>query len=268
MEKDLVITLTVENQVKPEPYPVERSIFGMNIVDCMGETTQDGVLSFPDSPLYLDFSGVKEIRYVAIFSHRWNYNNRVVSASFPDLKYLGAVSIFYNAFYECLNLESISFPMLKVATTDAFSYAFAKTRKLKTATFPELEILTGFARSFNDSEIEEVYFPKVKEARSGGGSTFAGCKSLRVASFPLLEKLDAHSFNSMFEGCEALKTISFPSLITIPYNAFGSSTYAYAFRNSGLEEIHFRADMQATIEAMTGYSAKWGATNATIYFDL
>jgi hypothetical protein len=26
--------------------------------------------------------------------------------------------------------------------------------------------------------------------------------------------------------------------------------------------------MQSTIEAMSGYSAKWGASNATIYFDL
>jgi hypothetical protein len=44
------------------------------------------------------------------------------------------------------------------------------------------------------------------------------------------------------------------------YNAFQYCT--------GITEIHFRADAQATIEATSGYSDKFGATNATIYFDL
>jgi len=32
--------------------------------------------------------------------------------------------------------------------------------------------------------------------------------------------------------------------------------------------IHFAAANQATIEALSGYSSKFGASSATIYFDL
>ena len=35
-----------------------------------------------------------------------------------------------------------------------------------------------------------------------------------------------------------------------------------------VSEIHFAAANQAAIEACDGYDTKWGATNATIYFDL
>ena len=35
-----------------------------------------------------------------------------------------------------------------------------------------------------------------------------------------------------------------------------------------LTEIHFRSDMRSTVEALPGYDSKWGATSATVYFDL
>jgi len=43
----------------------------------------------------------------------------------------------------------------------------------------------------------------------------------------------------------------------------------YAFYDcSTLSAIHFAAANQATIEALSGYSSKFGASSATIYFDL
>ena len=49
---------------------------------------------------------------------------------------------------------------------------------------------------------------------------------------------------------------------------FGGAAYNYTFSFSSLTEIHFPAAIKSKIEALTGYSDKWGATNATIYFDL
>jgi hypothetical protein len=57
-------------------------------------------------------------------------------------------------------------------------------------------------------------------------------------SFPKLQEIDSSALNKMFSSC------------------------------NNLAEIHFRADMQTTVEALNGYSSKFGATNATIYFDL
>ena len=44
---------------------------------------------------------------------------------------------------------------------------------------------------------------------------------------------------------------------------------SFAFNScSSLTEIHFAAANQSKIEASSYYSSKWGADNATIYFDL
>ena len=72
-----------------------------------------------------------------------------------------------------------------------------------------------------------------------------------------------------FTNCAAMTTISFPALTSIASNAFGISSSSYIFFGcTALTEIHFRADMQATIEAMSGYANKWGASSSTIFFDL
>ena len=66
--------------------------------------------------------------------------------------------------------------------------------------------------------------------------------------------------NYAFRGCSALTEVSLPAATSIGGNAFYSC--------SALTSIHFAAANQATIEALSSYSSKWGATNATIYFDL
>lgn len=39
-------------------------------------------------------------------------------------------------------------------------------------------------------------------------------------------------------------------------------------RNTNVSEIHFRADAKSVIENQSNYSFKFGASDATIYFDL
>lgn len=99
----------------------------------------------------------------------------------------------------------------------------------------------------------------------GMGYAFDGCIYLESIDFSSLETLDSYAFMSAFRGT-SLKTVSFPKLTNVASNSFG--TILGKPFPSTVAELHFRADMQATIEAMTGYSNKWGATNATIYFDL
>lgn len=68
-----------------------------------------------------------------------------------------------------------------------------------------------------------------------------------------------------------IKSISFPMLVTAEKDAFvlsSSGTNPIFDGCSALTEIHFREDFRETAETMYGYSTKWGATNATIYFDL
>ena len=101
---------------------------------------------------------------------------------------------------------------------------------------------------------------------------FYGCSSLSSIDFDSLRELSGSDvLRNAFYGCSFLSKVSFPSLVSFANNSFCSSTTAsyLTFNNcSNLTEIHFRADVQSQVEAMTGYSKKWGATNATIYFDL
>lgn len=98
---------------------------------------------------------------------------------------------------------------------------------------------------------------------------FYNCTGITSVDLSSLQSVGSNGLSSAFYGCTGITTISFPSLTDVRTNSFCSASYNYTFRScTALTEIHFRADMQATIEAMTGYADKWGATNATIYFDL
>ena len=98
----------------------------------------------------------------------------------------------------------------------------------------------------------------------GLSNAFSGCRSITSVVLSSLQSVGANGLYYAFYECRGLTTISFPSLTSVHTTSFNSA-FSYC---SSLTEIHFRADMQATIETMSGYSSKWGATNATIYFDL
>ena len=93
------------------------------------------------------------------------------------------------------------------------------------------------------------------ECTSVGASAFTSC-GFKTVTLPKCTSVGA----SAFYFCYNLKTISLPNCTSINSTAFN---YCDA-----LEEIHFAAANQATIEALSGYSSKFGASSATIYFDL
>ena len=100
---------------------------------------------------------------------------------------------------------------------------------------------------------------------------FRGCTGLTSVDLSSLTTLSSsNAMADFFRGCTGLTTISFPALTSIVDKAIGSASYNYIFGGcTALTEIHFRADMQTTIEALSGYGAKWGAPETcTIFFDL
>ena len=66
--------------------------------------------------------------------------------------------------------------------------------------------------------------------------------------------------NGAFFGCSLLTSINLPNVTTVENYAFNGC--------SSLKEIHFAAKNKEAIEALSDYSNKFGATNATIYFDI
>ena len=118
---------------------------------------------------------------------------------------------------------------------------FFGNRNIVGALFPDLTTIgaNGMKHAFNESYLEGVItFPKLTAVSANGFNTCFRATKITAIYFPALKNVDVSAFVTAFTSC------------------------------TSLTEIHFRADMQATIETLTGYNTKWNATNATIYFDL
>ena len=211
-----------------------------------------------------------------------SWNKRYVSVdSFPRLKQIstGAMSGWV------LNVKTgIDFKELEVCRSD-----FRVNNLVENPFYIKMDKAVIVGRlwyAFSQSPITEFSCNSLAKAEANSfGYTFYSCSSLTKVSFASLKEMQDDSFQytfmycsslqsfdfaevqklylyGTFFGCSSLKTLSFPKATNI-------KMYATPFSGcTALTEIHFRADMQATVEALSGYASKWGATNATIYFDL
>ena len=89
-----------------------------------------------------------------------------------------------------------------------------------------------------------------------GSGAFSNCKSLTSINLPNVTTVGYNAFSN----CESLTSINLPNVTNV-----GNSAFYYC---KSLMEIHFAAKNKEAIEALSDYSNKFGATNATIYFDL
>ena len=89
-----------------------------------------------------------------------------------------------------------------------------------------------------------------------GSNAFRNCSSLTSIDLPNVTSIGSNAFDS----CSSLTSIHLPKVTSIGRNAFAHC--------SSLTSIHFAAKNKETIEALSGFSSKFGANKATIYFDL
>ena len=217
------------------------------------------------------------------------YGNKqvdVLHVSKPNSKYGAKVDNFLGDVDETGLLKppsgdvlNLSFNNVKFIEGDhILAYKFANAQNIGKVDFPDLTSVYMSYSLFNaffKSSIKEINFPELTEITEQSFSNIcARCYYLTSVNLPKLKILRSKALEGAFSyagyfDTNGFTTISFPSLNSVATDAFGIDNNTYAFLGCiKLTEIHFRANMQATIEAMTGYTAKWGATNATIYFDL
>lgn len=141
---------------------------------------------------------------------------------------------------------TVSFPLLEEITT-SWDSTFSQTTNLATVTFGALKTITGrLVNTFSH------------------GSSHIG-EAVTSVTFPLLQTIGANgSLLNAFGGSD-ITTMSFPSLTSIQ----NVDAFKIAFSLCDLlTEIHFKSSMQSVVENLTGYNTAFGASNATIYFDL
>ena len=234
-----------EQEVAPVvPQIIDKKKFGVSIDNILGNVDVNGVYVAPTDTFVLDFGEVKELGLSA-FNHQFYGNENIIGVVASSLQMV-RTSGLNNAFAFCGKITSVNLRSLQHVSASGMPNTFNGCTGLTSIDLGSLQTVMD----------------------SGMNGTFNGCSALTSIDLSSLQTLEGLAFYSAFVNTK-LTTISFPSLTSVKSNSFGTSTYAYAFRGcTVLVEIHFRADMQAQIEAMTGYAEKWGATNATIYFDL
>ena len=219
--------------------------FGLTVEQMLGTLDGEGNLTYPTLPS-ITFTGLKSIPdygyYYKFYSRKFEKGAVV---AFPDLTSVDASGMSY-CFSSCASLTSVDLSALTSVSDSGMRSCFVSCVSLTTVDLSSLTSVRGY----------------------GMWDCFNGCRSLTTVDLSALTSIGSYGMQSCFAYCASLANISFPSLTSVQTNSFGAS-YSYCFSGcTALTEIHFRADMQTAIEAMTGYADKWGAAGATIYFSL
>ena len=261
--------------------------FGVSIDDLLGNIDENGTYNFGNlggasvDKFVFDGSGIKKVGWAA-FQYAFTNSPGISEALFPDLEEISQYGFQY-AFYGSA-IKRITFGKVRVVNSPRALYymvSFLSNQQTRLLELPikNVEELSGYS-------VAECAF------RGGFDGTETGLYNLRIingahACYYMLgdnyflediqlDSLETISGDSacqqMFRSCQVLKKAYFYSLTSVtPANALGLGTDLESGIFSwcdNLKEIHFRADAKATIEALDGYAAKFGAYYATIYFDL
>lgn len=278
---------------------IVKTKFGLSVDTWIGNVSEDGGLNQPKWTGVLNFEGVTILGTAALYA-KFYANNGVTGVVFDSLKkiYTGGLNLafafcdklvsadlgaletvemngMYQTFNSCDGLIDVDLSSLTSITSSSGMYeAFKNCTSLPSINLSSLQTVSGsgLSHTFDGcTALKTAYLGSLTTATASNCMSyiFNGCKELIEVDFSSLQSIGSSCFSSAFYNCSKLPKISFPALTSVQSNSFGTSTSSSAFRYcTALTEIHFRADMQATIEALSQYANKWGATNATIYFDL
>lgn len=264
--------------------------YGISIDNLLGEVNSSGQLQHPlGGDVDLVISGFTSVANY-VMNYKFARSNAIKSVVFTDLQHADGTSCFDRAFNACIQLQSVSFPKLTTANGQTvFSYCFQGDTKLTTASFPLLEEATqsnAFQYVFGGCTLlENIDFSSLRVIGNpdAGTSTtyrqfyyaFQNCNKLTSITFPALEEIWCNGTaanTGTFSYNNKVTKFYFPKLHTISKTAkYGNTTGANNtfYSCTALTEIHFASANKAAVEAMTGYSAKWGApSSCQILFDL
>lgn len=244
--------------VKDTKY-IDKTKFGLSIDNFIGETTisQDvTVLVEPTIPEVLDGSGIVRLGGQSLCYKFFNKSRYIGPkiVRFGDVVYVFGNALYYAFAFDGIwlyehALESIDLHSVETVETMGMGYMCLGQEKLTghidLGNLKKIED-SGLRGAFKKTSITSINLNNLTTVGNGGLSeTFANTK---------------------------LTSLSFPALTSVDTKAFAGGFLSSAdmlYQCTTITEIHFRADMQATIEATTGYSRRFGApSTCTIYFDL
>ena len=245
--------------------------FGASVDTFLGDVDENGILNLTTWTGALNFVGVKTAGE-SCMQYAFYGCTGITSVDLSSLQSVDGYGM-YHAFQNCTGITSIDLSSLQTIGTNGMYSVFQNCRSITSVDLSSLQSVDGYGmyHAFNGcTGITSVDLSSLQSVGNYGMQyAFYGCTGITSVDLSSLQTIGTNGMSNAFNGCTGITKILFPSLTDVQTNSFASSSSNGAFRScTALTEIHFRADMQATIEAMSQYANKWGATNATIYFDL
>lgn len=221
-------------------------------------------------------------------NHAWDYmfyGNGFLTGTIDLSNLCGADIAVYEIFTEAFRRTSITKVIIpqkerkRGSLSFKFSYTFADCDYLKEIVLPPRigpDSTLTLGGAFQRLKLSDgiVNFDAVEVLQKSALQNAFGYSELpEEIRFTSLREISnntsGYAFGATFGNCTGCKRFYFPALTIAEAKSFGnSSTTRTWYNNKDVEEIHFRADMQTTIEALYGYESKFGATKASIIFDL
>ena len=163
----------------------------------------------------------------------------VTSVSMPE----GIISIDYDAFYECQNLESVTLPE---SLTTLGSEAFKACKLLKTIKIPSGVTAIPGSCFYCCSSLESVTIPK--GVTTIGDYAFGYC-NLNALTLPeSLEKIGGYAFT----GNKSLKSVNIPAKVkTIETQAFNSCGLTNLVIPEGVQTIGYNTFGRNSLQNLT-----------------
>jgi hypothetical protein len=181
-------------------------------------------------------------------------------------------SMYYTAYLEEIDIHNLKIINAQSAAGSALSPAKIPILDLRNLnSILQSNAASGFSQGNNVLTFCDLRKLEIIDGYSAANGFLQECRALERVNVDSLKKIKQTSATAnMFSYNTKLSKISFPSLIEVDVGSFCvNATVSLMFNScTALTEIHFRADAQSVIEGLTGYSSKFGATNATIFFDL
>lgn len=249
--------------------------FGVSIDNLLADA--EGALVQSDAPFDFVATGITSIEWKSLAYKFW-YSQACLSAQFPDLITITGERSCSSTFLGCQNVATVSIPKLEsIDGSYACEYMFQFSYFEHDIDLPNLKTISGagacegmFQYSYGATGVNMPTLTTISGIVACR-RMFANNPNITYINVQSLATIDgSNACQYMFQGDTGLARADFPALTTITNaNAFGTSSANAIFAGcTGLLEIHFRADAQAVIEGLTAYQYNFGATNATIYFDL
>lgn len=253
---------------------------GLTIDNFIGDIDSNGNLTAFTGNIIFDGRGIKNVGDYGLY-YKFYQNRNISSIDLSDLEEITGYCALDNLANGASNLNEVNLRNLKKISGDYACRNICNisgmTGKLINSPFDKLQTINGSQTAYGSISYQNnLINTGLSNLVSISGYYVCGymyqnCMSITDIELDNLTTISgSNACQNMFGRCTSLTRADFPSLVSIDnINAFGTASSNCIFANcTNLTEIHFRADAQTLIESLTGYQYLFGATNATIYFDL